>query len=104
MRQPSTRLAEWFPAVLALAIPIVFLPNLIDAFILPRAAVVIGGACLGVAIGLLIPDRPHLGALRWPLLAASGAALLAFALSVSWPLSLAGGYTRYESMPMRLAD
>src|SRR5205807_4323703 len=40
---------------------------------------------------------------RWPLLAAAGAAALAFAFSVSWPLSLAGSWTRYESLPMRLS-
>jgi O-antigen ligase len=34
---------------------------------------------------------------------AAGAALLAFLASVSWPLSLAGSYTRYESLPMRLS-
>jgi O-antigen ligase len=38
-----------------------------------------------------------------PLLAAAGAGLLAFAFSVSWPVSLAGSYTRYESLPVRLA-
>jgi O-antigen ligase len=52
---------------------------------------------------LLIPGGPGLGPLRWPLIAAAAAALLAFAFSVSWPLSLAGAYTRYESLPMRLS-
>jgi O-antigen ligase len=37
------------------------------------------------------------------LLAAVAAALLAFAFSASWPLSLAGAYTRYESLPIRLS-
>lgn len=54
-------------------------------------------------MALLLPDRPRLAALRWPLLAAAVAALLAFAFSISWPLSIAGSYTRYESLPMRLA-
>ncbi|HVH63704.1 MAG TPA: O-antigen ligase family protein [Candidatus Dormibacteraeota bacterium] len=41
--------------------------------------------------------------MRWPLVAGAVAALLAFAFSISHPLSLAGSYTRYESLPMRLA-
>ena len=103
MRSVSTPLAGWFPALVALAIPTFFLPNLVDAFILPRASVVIAGACLGAGLAALVHGRPSLGALRWPLLAAAAAALLAFAFSSSWPLSLVGGYTRYESLPMRLA-
>jgi O-antigen ligase len=35
--------------------------------------------------------------------AAGASALLAFAFSISWPLSLVGSYTRYESLPMRLS-
>jgi hypothetical protein len=89
--------------VVAAALPTIFLPNLVDAYILPRASIVIAGACLGTGLALLVPNRPALGVLRWPLLAAAGAALLAFAFSVSWPLSAIGGYTRYESLPMRLA-
>ena len=93
---------------LAVAIPAVFVPTskdfpFVDAYILPRASLVIAGACLGTGIALLVPDRLPLRALRWPLLAAAVAALLAFAFSVSWPLSAIGGYTRYESLPMRLA-
>lgn len=38
-----------------------------------------------------------------PLALAAAAALLAFAFSISWPLSLIGSYTRYESLPVRLA-
>jgi O-antigen ligase len=97
------RLSGYFPAVLAGALPIVFIPNESDNYILPRASLVIGGACLGIGLALVAPTGSRLGSLRWPLLAASGAALLAFAFSVSWPLSLAGSYTRYESLPMRLS-
>ena len=103
MRSFSTPLGAWFPALVALAIPIFFLPNLVDAFILPRASVVIAGACLGAGLAALIPGKPSLGGLRWPLVAAAAAAVLAFAFSASWPLSLIGSYTRYESLPMRLA-
>lgn len=102
-----TRLLErfggFFPAAVALALPLAFIPNLGDLFILPRASIVLGGACIGVGLALLTPTTNRLGALRWPLVAAGLAALLAFAFSVSWPLSLAGSYTRYESLPMRLS-
>jgi O-antigen ligase len=97
------RFGGFLPAALALALPIVFIPTASDSYILPRASIVIAGACLGVGIALLLPGGPSLGALRWPLLAAAAAAVLAFITSVSWPLSLAGSYTRYESLPMRLS-
>ena len=94
--------------VLAVAIPVAFVPTsnnfpFVDAYILPRASLVIAGACLGTGMALLVPDRSPLGPLRWPLVAAAAAALLAFAFSASWPLSAIGSYTRYESLPMRLA-
>ena len=91
------------PAVVALALPILWIPIASDSYILPRASIVIAGACLGTGLALLISDVPRLGSLRWPLLAAAAAAVLAFVFSVSWPLSLIGSYTRYESLPMRLS-
>jgi hypothetical protein len=97
------RLGGYLPAGVALALPTVFLPNAEDSFILPRVSIVVGGACLGVGLALLAPGGPSLGRQRWPLTAAALAALLAFALSISWPLSLAGSYSRYESLPVRLA-
>jgi O-antigen ligase len=39
--------------------------------------------------------------MRWPMVAAVAATVLAFVFSVSWPLSFAGSYTRYESFPIR---
>ena len=89
--------------VAAAALPTVFFPDLVDAYILPRASIAIAGACLGTGLALLVPNRRRLGDLRLPLIAAVAAAVLAFALSTSWPLSAIGGYTRYESLPMRLA-
>ncbi len=89
--------------VVAFGLPTFFLPNLIDEFILPRASLVIAGACLGAGLALLTPDRPSLGRLRWPLVAAAVAAVLAFAFSVSPATSFAGSYLRYESLPVRLA-
>lgn len=103
MRPILERLGIYLPAAVALALPTVFIPNAIDSFILPRASIVIVGACVGTGVALLLPGGPSLGPLRWPLLAAAAAALLAFVFSVSWPLSLAGAYTRYESVPMRLS-
>jgi O-antigen ligase len=109
MRRLLERLGGFVPVAVALAVPSVFIPTIsslpsaVDSFILPRASIVIAGACVGTGLALLTPRRPALGALRWPLVAAAGAALLAFAFSVSWPLSFAGSYTRYESLPMRLS-
>src|SRR2546428_119169 len=97
------RFGGFLPAAIALTLPFVFIPTASDSYILPRASIVIAGACVGVGIALLLHGGPPLGALRWPLLAAAAAAVLAFITSVSWPLSLAGSYTRYESLPMRLS-
>jgi O-antigen ligase len=99
------RLGGYLPAAVALAIPTVFLPYAEDSFILPRVSIVVAGACLGVGLALLAPRGSGLGlgGQRWPLAAAALAALLAFAFSISWPLSFAGSYSRYESLPVRLA-
>ncbi|HXN91192.1 MAG TPA: O-antigen ligase family protein [Candidatus Sulfotelmatobacter sp.] len=103
VRHLLERVGGWLPAAVALALPITFIPLISDSYILPRASIVIAGACLGVGLSLLGPGSLGLGTLRWPLLTAALAALLAFAFSISWPLSLAGSYTRYESLPMRLS-
>ncbi len=103
MTSVSERLGNWFPVLLAAALPVVFLPGLVDAFVLPRTSIVIAGACLGTGLAFLIPGKPRLGNIRWALIAAAAAAVLAFVFSVAWPLSLAGGYTRYESLPVRLS-
>ena len=66
-------------------------------------SLVIAGACLGAGLALLASNRPSLGRLRWPLVAAAAAAVLAFAFSVSPATSFAGSYLRYESLPVRLA-
>jgi len=103
LRPLLERLGGFLPAVIALALPTVFIPFAVDSYVLPRAAIVIAGAALGCGLALLLPGGPTLGPLRWPLIAAGAAALLAFAFSVSLPLSLEGSYTRYESLPIRLA-
>lgn len=78
------------------------MPNLIDEFILPRTSLVIAGACVGAGLALLMPHRPSLGHLKWPLFAAAAAAVVAFIFSVNVPHSLVGSYTRYESVLVRL--
>ena len=103
MRPLLERLGGFLPAAIALALPTVFIPVAVDSYILPRAAIVIAGAGLGCGLALLLPAKPGLGRLRLPLIAATAAALLAFAFSISWPVSLEGSYTRYESLPIRLA-
>jgi O-antigen ligase len=102
MRLVLGRLGVYLPAAVGLALPTLFIPTAEDSFILPRASTVIAGAGLGVGLALLAPGGPGLGRLRWPLMGAAGAAILAFVFSISWPLSFAGSYTRYESLPIRL--
>jgi O-antigen ligase len=103
LRPLLERLGGFLPAAIALALPTVFMPFAVDSYILPRAAIVFAGAGLGCGLALLLPGGPTLGRLRLPLIGAAAAALLAFVFSVSWPLSLEGSYTRYESLPIRLA-
>lgn len=103
MRPFLARLGSFLPPAVALGLPTAFVPVAVDEFILPRASIVILGACLGVGLALLMSRRPGLGELRLPVAAAVLVAVVAFAFSVSWPLSLIGSYTRYESLPMRLA-
>jgi hypothetical protein len=103
MRPFLARLGSFLPLAVALGLPTAFVPVAVDEFILPRASIVIVGACLGVGLALLLSQGPGLGELRLPVVAAVVVAVMAFAFSVSWPLSLIGSYTRYESLPMRLA-
>ena len=103
MRHLLERFGGFLPSLVALTLPITSIPIASDSYILPRASIVIAGACLGVGLAVVLPERHGLGALRWPLAAAAAAAVLAFAFSISWPLGFIGSYTRYESLPMRLA-
>ena len=96
-------MGSWLPALIAFLLPTLFMPNLIDEFILPRTALVIAGACIGGGLALLIPDRPSLGRLKWPLIAAAAAAVVASIFSINVAHSLVGSYTRYEALTVRLA-
>ena len=102
MRPFLERPGRYLPAAVGLALPLLFIPFAVDSYILPRASVVVAGACLGVGLWLTTSGGAGLGALRLPLLAAAAATLLAFATSTNWAASLAGAYTRYESLPVRL--
>jgi O-antigen ligase len=104
LTQPALgRWSQFFPAVIGTALPVIFIPRATDSYILPRASIVIAGACIGFAIALVAGAQGRLGAMRWPLAAAAAAAVLAFVFSTSWPLSFVGSYLRYESLPMRLS-
>ncbi|HLQ61269.1 MAG TPA: O-antigen ligase family protein, partial [Candidatus Acidoferrales bacterium] len=96
-------MGDALPAVLLAVLPILFIPGLSDLFILPRAGLVVTGAALAAGCALVCGARNSLGPLRWPAVGVALAALAAFAFSASWPLSLMGAYTRYESLPVRLA-
>lgn len=88
--------------MLAGLFPVLFIPTLTDAYVLPRAALAVTGACLLVGWGLATV-RPGLGSLGLPAAAVVLCALLATAFSVRPSLSLVGSYARYESVATRLA-
>jgi O-antigen ligase len=83
-------------------LPTLFIPVSVDAYVLPRVSLTLaaGGVLAGAG---LVAGRRSLGALRWPILAAAAAAILAAVLSVAPAVSVAGAYGRYESLPVRLA-
>lgn len=95
------RAGRWLPATVAAAfsglLPVLFLPTSVDAYILPRTVLVLAVGLAG--LGLLW----RLGPLRWAALAVAAAAVLAWAFSVLPSLSFTGSYSRYESLPVRLA-
>jgi hypothetical protein len=95
-------LARWLPATLAGLLPTLFIPISVDAYVLPRATLALAGGGLLLGAGLLA-GRRSLGALRLAALAVAVSAVAAGLLSTAPVLSLVGAYSRYESMPMRLA-
>jgi O-Antigen ligase len=98
----AARISGWVPAAYAGLAPILFIPFSADAYILPRTSLtVLAGAVVG-GLGLAT-GTGRLGRLRWPALAVALAALVAAALSVAPALTLVGEYSRYESLPVRLA-
>src|SRR5438046_1201375 len=66
------RIGGFVPSLVALTLPLVSLPIASDSYILPRASIVIAGACLGIGFALLISAGPSLGAWLLPLLVPRG--------------------------------
>ena len=98
----AERLPRLLPAAYALLAPVVFLPNsIVDAYILPRTALaLVFGAGLG---GLAVVFGRGRSRLAWAGALVGVAAVVAALFSVNGGLSVAGAYTRYESLPLRLA-
>lgn len=92
---------KWLVAGFAALLPVLFIPMSVDAYILPRATLVLIAAPVLFGIGLARGGRP--GALKLPALAVLLAALLAWVLSPAPALGLVGAYGRYESVLMRIA-
>lgn len=97
-------------AAYALAAPILFIPGLVDLYVLPRTSLAVlgGGLLSGLALfraaaGGHDGPLPTIRTLRWPILAVLAAALASALLSVNPWLSFAGAYTRYESVVVRIA-
>jgi len=53
VRHLLERVGGWLGAAIALALPITFIPLISDSYILPRASIVIAGACLGAGLAFL---------------------------------------------------
>ncbi len=102
MRTAPGRAGEALPAIVAALFPILFIPTLTDAYILPRASLAIAGGCLLFGWGL-VATGPGLGPLGRAALAVAAAAILAAVFSVSPLLSVVGSYARYESLLTRLS-
>lgn len=102
MRNASRPAGEALPAVIAILFPILFIPTLTDAYVLPRAALAIAGGCLLFGWGL-VTSGPRLGLLGPAFLAVAGAAIVATLFSISPFLSFVGSYGRYESLLTRLS-
>ncbi len=88
------------------AAPVVFLPILVDAYVLPRVglAILFGGLLFGLGAVVAARRGPALGpAMGVAVGAVAAAAALACLFSINPSLSLAGAYSRYESLVVRLA-
>lgn len=97
-----SRTARLTSGVLAGLLPVVWLPVSVDSFILPRTALTLTAAGILLWMGLMY-GHGSLGHLRWPVVAVIAAALVATVFSIKPTLSLVGDYSRYESLPVRLA-
>ena len=102
IRTTLAGIGESLPALLAALFPILFIPTLTDAYVLPRSALAVGGGCLLFAWALATAGTA-LGGLGRAWLAVAAAAVLATLFSISPALSVIGSYARYESLLTRLA-
>jgi hypothetical protein len=87
---------------MAALLPILFIPTSVDAYVLPRASLTLAGGGLLLGAGL-IAGRRSLGPLRLPVLAVALVAVAAGLLTATPAATLVGAYSRYESLPTRLA-
>jgi len=95
------RAGRWLPAAVAVGfsglLPVLFIPTSVDAYILPRTVLVLVVGLAGLQLW------PRLGSLRWPLVLVAAAAVASCVFSVVPALSFTGSYSRYESLPVRIA-
>ena len=98
----APRLIRWLPAAYAALVPTLFLSSSVDAYILPRTGLTVLAGAVLFGLGLSACAGAF-GSLRWPALAVAATATLAAIASVAPNLSLVGEYSRYESLPVRLA-
>jgi O-antigen ligase len=96
-------------AAYAFAAPTLFIPGLVDLYVLPRTslALLFGGGLSALA-AIRSANRPAtepggVGSLGWLALLVAGASLVAALVSINPWLSMVGAYTRYESVGVRLA-
>ena len=59
MRHALGRVGEVLPALVATLFPVLFIPTLTDAYVLPRASLAVAGGCL-LALGVPLTTRRHL--------------------------------------------
>src|SRR5438093_8923670 len=52
------RIGGFLPSLVALTLPVVSIPIASDSYILPRASIVIAGACLGLGLAMLVYGWP----------------------------------------------
>ena len=76
MRHGLGRVGEVLPPVVATLFPVLFIPTLTDAYVLPRASLAVAGGCLLAGWGLAA-SGPGLGGLGRAALAVAAAAILA---------------------------
>src|SRR5205823_5002865 len=95
--------ARWTLRVAAFALPLAFLPNTVDEFVLPKLLLL--RVVLVVLAILLLARWLSQGAITWrrtpldlPLLAFLGAAALSTVFAINRNLAIFGGYDRWEGL------